>query len=97
MVNGIPRADHYRDPSLLAALQLFHQRRPAALQRHTLICKGITSLLFEVTMEGEVVWEYVIPYYGEHRVHGTVNPVFRARRYSPDFPGLVGKDLTPEG
>ena len=26
-----------------------------------------------------------------------MNAVFRVTRYAPDFPGLVGRDLTPKG
>jgi outer membrane protein assembly factor BamB len=55
---------------------------------NTLICEGSFGRLFEVTMEGETVWEYVNPYFG-----GSVNPaeqlnnVFRAYRYSPEAIG----------
>ncbi len=55
----------------------------------------------EVTPDGEVVWEY------RHTISGG-GPVFqgqqwnqsgggsfRFERYLPDFPGLIGKDLTP--
>ena len=63
---------------------------------NTLICEGTTGRLFEVTVDGEVVWEYVNPFFGEHRRHGWVNSIFRTRRYPPDFRGLQGKDLAPE-
>jgi arylsulfotransferase ASST len=48
---------------------------------NTLICEGLFGRLFEVTVDGEVVWEYVSPYFtgspkGQH------NSVFRAYRYS---------------
>ncbi len=63
---------------------------------NTFICEGMTGRLFEVTMDGEVVWEYVNPYFGDHRRHGRVNACFRARRYGPDYPGLSGKELKSE-
>ena len=63
---------------------------------NTLICEGMTGRLFEVTTDGEVVWEYVVPYFADHPRHGWVNCCFRARRYGLDFPGLAGKDLTPK-
>ena len=39
--------------------------------------------LFEVTSDGEVVWEYVNPFFGE-RPDGPTNNLFRAYRYSED-------------
>ena len=62
---------------------------------NTLICEGMTGRLFEVTYEGEIVWEYVSPFYGEHERFGRSNTVFRAYRYGPDFPGFSEKDLDP--
>jgi predicted Rdx family selenoprotein len=63
---------------------------------NTLICEGATGRLFEVTLEGEVVWEYVVPFFADHPRHGYVNCCFRARRYPPGFPGLAGRTLTPQ-
>jgi hypothetical protein len=62
---------------------------------NTLICEGMTGRLFEVTHEGEIVWQYTNPFFGEDERFGRVNLVFRAYRYSPDFPGFDGKDLDP--
>jgi hypothetical protein len=64
--------------------------------------------LFEVTPEGEMVWQYVNPAVrggilaqGElpgKDVRGHLfNAVFKAHRYAPDYPGLTGRDLTPRG
>jgi hypothetical protein len=41
--------------------------------------------------EGNIVWEYVNPFFGEDKRWGNVNIVFRAYRYSPDFSGFRGK------
>jgi hypothetical protein len=38
----------------------------------------------EVTPEGEVVWEYVNPFFGEAGLLGENNWLFRAFRYSHD-------------
>jgi hypothetical protein len=62
---------------------------------NTLICEGMTGRLFEVTYEGEIVWEYVSPFYGEHERFGRSNTIFRAYRYGPDFAGFSEKDLDP--
>ncbi len=48
---------------------------------NTLICEGDFGRLFEVTSGGELVWEYVSPYFGE-APQGPNNRVFRAYRYS---------------
>jgi hypothetical protein len=62
---------------------------------NTLICEGMTGRLFEVTREGEIVWQYVNPFFDEDERFGRVNLVFRAYRYGPDFPGLAGHALDP--
>ena len=59
---------------------------------NTLVCSGEDGHLFEVTSEGEVVWEYVI---GTSNWSASGN-LFRAHRYGPDYPGLAGKDLKPQ-
>ena len=53
------------------------------LNGNTLVCEGDFGRLFEVTTEGELVWEYVNPYFGEGP-RGTNNRVFRAYRYSAE-------------
>ena len=50
---------------------------------NTLICEGDFGRFFEVTSEGELVWEYVNPYFGEGP-NGVNNRVFRAYRYSAE-------------
>ncbi len=71
---------------------------------NTFICSGNSGHMFEVTKEGEVVWEYINPVtsggiksWFDDAGFKASNMVFRALRYSPDYPGLKGKDLTPGG
>ena len=79
---------------------------------NTLICSTHGGHVFEVTPDKEVVWEFVSPIHagktkcvvGEkdalpHTSHlnGMSNMIHRAFRYDTDYPGLAGKDLTPEG
>ena len=66
---------------------------------NTLICSGDDGEFFEVTHNGEVVWLYINPvnddgpmYQGDNPVR---NHVFNIYRYSPDYPGFEGRDLTP--
>jgi hypothetical protein len=60
---------------------------------NTLICEGGPGRVFEVTRRGEIVWEWISPF--APRI-GVRSSIFRAHRYSPDFPGLHGKELDPE-
>lgn len=71
---------------------------------NTLICSGNSGHLFEVTSEKEVVWEYINPLIGKSATNWMEdgsreknNGMFRAHRYGPDYPGLQGKELKPQG
>ncbi len=76
------------DPATSSVVwEYFDEMRPAffspymgAAQRlpngNTHITESATGRLFDVTPQGEVVWEYVIPYFAEY-------PEERARRYTP--------------
>lgn len=55
---------------------------------NTLICSGGDAMIFEVTIEGEIVWEYHNPYEVTSPKGETKNSIFRAEKYSPDYEGL---------
>jgi hypothetical protein len=59
---------------------------------NTLICDGPGGTIFEVTADGEIVWTYVNPFAGKGP-RGEQFQLFRAHRYSPDYPGLAGTDI----
>jgi hypothetical protein len=59
---------------------------------NTLICAGAPGIIFEITPEKKVVWQYNIPAFGG-RGGANARNVFRAYRFGPDFPGLAGKQL----
>lgn len=74
---------------------------------NTLICQGEIGRLFEVNVDGQVVWEYLNPQGTENRsdiiAQGDTavllslyreNSTFRAERYPVNFAGFEGKDLT---
>jgi hypothetical protein len=63
---------------------------------NTLICESLMGRIFEVTMESEIVWEYVVPFYVHFFHHGLINDVFQAHRYEPEYSGLSRRDLNPE-
>jgi hypothetical protein len=49
---------------------------------NTFICEGQWGRLFEVTPEGDIVWEYVSPFMGADRNGDPSNEIFRAYRYA---------------
>ncbi|MDP7588953.1 MAG: aryl-sulfate sulfotransferase [Dehalococcoidia bacterium] len=69
---------------------------------NTLICEGAPGRVLEVTQGGEIVWEYISPFFvgnpptaGGSRF-GFANAVFRAHRYAEDHPAFAGKNLNPD-
>jgi len=71
---------------------------------NTAICSGTTGHFFEVTEDGEVVWEYQNPVWRNDEIVNAQTDAnsrgfntFRFYRYGPDFAGFAGKDLTPMG
>lgn len=71
---------------------------------NTLICSGPQGRLFEVTPEGETVWEFWDPRQGQvrlpdgsppHPVDEFTHAIFRATRIPPDHPALAGHTLAP--
>jgi len=68
---------------------------------NTLITESMKGRVFEVTPEGEMVWEYIIPFYAWFEDPGYyygewLNALFRAHRYSADYAGLRGRELDPK-
>ena len=89
----------YSDPvpaSFFAGFISGTQRQPNG---NTLVIHGPDGIIREVLSNGTIVWRYVVPVDGlAPETQGTVpavNDTFKARRYAPDFPGFIGKTLTP--
>jgi hypothetical protein len=61
---------------------------------NTLVTEGASGRLFEVTAEGEVVWEYVSPWMVE-TPYGKSPAVFRSYRIAEGDPRLDGLALDP--
>ena len=70
-------------PSFYAPVRSNAQRLPNG---NTLITAS-PKRIFEVTREGETVWDFVNPLTG-------VDALYRSYRYAPDYTGLQGIDLT---
>ena len=71
---------------------------------NTLICADTEGHIFEVTAEGDLVWEYINPVTTDGEIVAETidappmhNPVFRAYRYSASHPAFAGRTLTPMG
>ena len=67
-----------------------------------LICDGNSGRLFEITATNDIVWNYIIPMNnttGEISSQGDVlesgNSTFKGIKYSTDYEGFTGKDVTP--
>jgi hypothetical protein len=55
---------------------------------NTLICEGQWGRLFEVTPDGDIVWEYLNPFMGPDSHGDPSNEVFRAYRYADNSPQI---------
>jgi hypothetical protein len=92
----------------------FYSHNISGVQRlangNTLGLAGRQGHAFQVTPDGDVVWEYIVPVMvglpegaTPHQVFKKTmsdaddNSIFTATWIAPDHPGLVGKDLTPQG
>lgn len=70
---------------------------------NTLICSGPSGTFFEVTSTGTTVWKYINPVTSTgpltqgQPVPPNENLVFRCSRYAPNYAGLLGRTLTPQG
>jgi|AOAMet1_18_M0_10_1038524.scaffolds.fasta_scaffold00673_4 hypothetical protein len=67
-----------------------------------LICDGNSGRFFEINSTNDIVWNYIIPMNnttGEISSQGDVlesgNSTFRGIKYSIDYEGFIGKDVTP--
>jgi hypothetical protein len=67
--------------------------------RSTLICSGNNGRLVELTESEEVSWVFESPVSNMGPIpqgfNASLNDMFRSFKYAPDFPALVGRDLTP--
>lgn len=66
-----------------------------------LVCSGANGHIFEIDSNQEKVWKYILPIgtsgfmsQGDDPSNSG-NTIFRATRYSLDYPAFTGRDLTP--
>ena len=92
----------YIDPNtptdFFSAILSSGQRLPNG---NTLICDGDSGYFFEIDTNNNKVWEYVNPVATDETLsQGDIpttgdNIVFRAIKFSEDFAGFTGRDMTP--
>ena len=58
---------------------------------NTLVCEGSSGRLFEVSLDGEIVWEYANPHTFPFREEIASPHISRARRYAGDSPEIRGR------
>tara|TARA_B110000483_G_scaffold216241_1_gene267548 strand:- start:1779 stop:2867 length:1089 start_codon:yes stop_codon:yes gene_type:complete len=60
---------------------------------NTSILEGIKGKIFEVTMEGDIVWDFVSPYFvtEPHPMYTGGNAIFRHYFYTPDSIEIAGR------
>jgi hypothetical protein len=60
---------------------------------NTLVCSGAPGRVFEVSPDGELVWDWRSPFTAkeddEKDLKDWPTAMFRALRYGPDHPGIV--------
>ena len=74
---------------------------------NTLVTYGTQGTLYEVDLNGEIVWTYINPITGQgaltqgdeipagNNAGSTANTIFKARHYPGDFAAFINKDMTP--
>jgi hypothetical protein len=92
----------------------FYSAHISSVQRlpngNTLVMSGRHGHMFQVTREGEIVWEYIVPVMDIVAPGATLKDIYKkiisdkdhnwtfaAQWYPADHPGLAGRDLTPKG
>jgi hypothetical protein len=80
----------YTDPMRGAFFSAYMGAAQRLPNGNTHITESATGRLFDVTPQGEIVWEYVIPFFAEYAepearryAGGSQNSVFRSYRYQP--------------
>jgi len=66
---------------------------------NTLITESAGGRIFEVTPDKEKVWEFKSPFYFDDKSGaslGLSSRVSRAYRYDPEYPGIKGRELSPD-
>ncbi|MCH9672460.1 MAG: aryl-sulfate sulfotransferase [Gammaproteobacteria bacterium] len=85
----------YQAPTILAFYSFMVGSARRMPNGNTFICEGATGRLFEVTPEGETVWEFVTPFMYPSRF-GHTPAIFRAHRYLESDPRVRIDSINPD-
>jgi hypothetical protein len=85
--------DEYATPGTFFAAFISSAQRLS--NGNTLINNGPAGYFFEVTRNGNKVWEYINPTNGAAQGANAPFMVYRSWRYAPNFPGLTLFNLSP--
>jgi len=82
----------YSDPETFFSAFISGAARLAS--GNTLVCSGVVGRIFEVTPDGEIVWDYYSPHGGdveppEHAGKAPPYALYRCDRYPRDHPGVA--------
>lgn len=62
---------------------------------NVLICEGTSGRLFEITRQGEIVWEWLSPFVDGNDQGRLFQWIYRAYRYPLNHPAFKGKNFDP--
>lgn len=89
----------YKAPNPFSFVSTYLSNAQQLANGHVFINEGENGRLFEIDNNDNIVWQYTNPvdYFGPNMQGDnlTVNSIFRAYKYPPDYPAFDGVDLTP--
>ena len=86
----------YRSEPILAFFSFMISGCERLPNGNTFVTEGASGRLFEITPEGETVWEYVSPWLLPSPRFGPTPGVFRSYRFAADDARLAGLALNPD-
>jgi Arylsulfotransferase (ASST) len=84
---------------------LMYEEKKSGLQAlpngNILLCETYLGQVSEIMKDGTLLWSYRNPsgslMYNQYDPIDNLNVMYRAEKYLPGHPGLIGEDLTPQG
>ena len=86
----------YTDQSIFEFFSPYISGAQRLANGNTLICEGCHGRIFEVTHEGEVVWEYVSPHFFQEPGRVGLNNWYSRLRYDEDFIRAISNKIDVE-
>ena len=100
LVEVDPQTDEETWSYVARPMSQFYTGHMGAAQRlalaNVLITEGVTGRIFEISRQGEVVWEWISPFMSGSPDGNIRNWLYRTYRYPVNHAAFVDKDLDPE-